>query len=125
MEEQDTFTMRQASQILGVSSQRLRRYCNRGLVPGVRQPVLGKSRTFTAEQMNSLRLAHFLTVAGCRVEDIRKYLWLAREDTKQARKEQLSILNTHKRQVWQELEDLQATIDFLERQEELLLQYDR
>lgn len=113
-------TMRQASRILGIKSQNLRRYCNRGFVPGLRHSHMGQPRTFTPEQLNYLRLAHFLTQAGFVAKDLRKYVGLMQDQDEAAREERRAMLLTHKRQVWQRIEDLQETIDFLERQEEAL-----
>lgn len=114
-------TMRQASKLLGIKSQTLRRYCNRGFVPGLRHTLPGQTRTFTPGQLDYLRLAHFLTKAGFTTKDLRKYIQLSRDDTITSRQERKAMLSTHKRQVWQELEELQSTIDFIERQEELLM----
>lgn len=112
-------TMRQASKLLGVKSQTLRRCCNRGFVPGLRHTLPGQARTFTPEQVDWLKQAHFLTKAGFTAKDLRKYIQLSCDDNAESQRERKAMLSTHKRQVWQELEDLQSTIDFIERQEEL------
>lgn len=114
-ESAESYTMRQATKILNVNAQRLRRYCRKGLVSGVRQPRLGQEYVFTVTQMDALRRAHFMTLAGFTVKDIRKYNRLAHDDSAHSVQERRSLLGTHKRQVWQQLEDLQQTIDFLER----------
>lgn len=112
--------MADVSKTLGVPSYKLRRYCNANIVPGLRPARFGKHRTFTPEQVDYLRQAVFLNRAGFTTKDLRKYIKLAQVTGEKARQERMAMLKTHKRQVWQELEDLQATIDFLERQEELL-----
>lgn len=113
------FTMRQASAQLGVSVQVLRKYCNNGLVPGLRYTP-GRQRIFTVEQLDWLRVMVMLSRAKFTVKDLRRYLRLGQTGTSEAVQEQRAMLQTHKRQVWQELEDLQAAIDFIERQEEVL-----
>lgn len=112
--------MREVSERLGVKSQVLRRYCNRGFVPGMIRVLPGRPRVFTEEQVDYLRLALFLTRAGFTTKDLRKYVALLRKGGAEADAERKAMLATHKRQVWQELEDLQKTIDFIERQEELI-----
>lgn len=62
----------------------------------------------------------YLSRMGFTTKDLRHYIALCREDTKVAQAERVAMLRTHKRQAWQELEDLQATIDFLEREEEAI-----
>lgn len=112
--------MREVSERLGVKSQVLRRYCNRGFVPGMIRVLPGRPRVFTEGQVDYLRLALFLTRAGFTTKDLRKYVALLRKGGAEADAERKAMLTTHKRQVWQELEDLQKTIDFIERQEELI-----
>ncbi len=116
----EPITMRQASKLLGVKSQTLRRYCNRGFVPGLRHTLPGQTRTFTPDQIDWLRAACFLTRAGFTTGDLRKYIRLANDNNPEAMRQRKAMLATHKRQVWQELEDLQATIDYIERQEDTL-----
>ena len=112
----------EVSKILGVRPQRLRKYYNSSIVPGLRPMRLGKHRTFTPEQIDYLRQAVWLSRAGFTRKDLREYVKLAQKADKVSRARRGEMLRTHKRQVWQQLEDLQATIDYLERQEELLLQ---
>lgn len=115
----ETLTAAQISKELGVNVYKIRRFCNKGLVPGYKY-TMRRHKTFTPEQVNWLRILVFLGRAGFSVSDMRKYVRLAQTETRAAELERLEMLRTHKRQVWQELEDLQATIDFLERQEELI-----
>ena len=117
-DDSDRLTMRSVSKALGVNSRVLRAYCNAGLVPGLR--YVRTSRVFTPEQVDWLKILIGLSSAGFTKADLRKYARLAQASTPEATTERLAMLKTHKRQVWQDLEDLQATIDFLERQEELL-----
>lgn len=118
--DEQRITMREVSERLGVKSQVLRRYCNRGFVPGMIRVLPGRPRVFTEEQVDYLRLALFLTRAGFTTKDLRKYIALLRKGGTESDAERKAMLITHKRQVWQELEDLQKTIDFIERQEELI-----
>lgn len=115
----EQLTMREVSRRLGVSSQQLRRYCNSGFVPGMRAMMTGKHRSFTPEQVDWLKQAIYLKRAGFTTRDLRKYVQLCQQMTADAMKERMAMIRTHKRQVWQELEELQETIDFLERQEEM------
>ena len=112
------FTMRQATKILGAPAQRLRRYCRQGLIAGSRAPLLGREYTFTATQIEALRRAHFLTLAGFTVSEIRRFMFLSRHNTAKSAQERRGLLGTHKRQVWRQIEDLQQVIDFLERLED-------
>jgi len=119
MNQDEMLTMRQVSQALGVKSRVLRRYCNSGMVTGVIKTV-GRNRMFTPEQVEQLKVAVWLSRAGFTKKDLRKYILLGRTNRAEAVSERLEMLRTHKRQVWQKLEDLKTTIDFLERQEDLL-----
>lgn len=120
MSDNGILKMSDVSKMLGVSARRLRKYCSRDIVPGMKLVRFGERRTFTPEQVDYLRQAVLLSRAGFSAKDLRKYVKLMQSNSAKARTERMAMLRTHKRQVWQELEDLQAAIDFLERQEELL-----
>lgn len=117
--EEATYTMREVSKMLGVPAYALRRYCNSSLLPGWRHS-LGERRVFTTEQVDRLGLIAGLYRAGFSTAEVKKYLNFLQDDEVEARAVCRELLLTHKRQVWQELEELQKTIDFLERQEDLL-----
>ena len=117
--EETTYTMRQVSKMLGVSSQKLRRYCNAGLVSGVRHS-LGRHRQFSDEQVDWLRMLNILERAGFSTQELRKFLRLRQDDSEQARREQRAMLTTHKHQIRQKMVGFGEIVDFLERQEELL-----
>ena len=117
--EEKTYTMSEVASELGVSSDRIRRYCNLGLVPGLRYSI-GRHRNFTVEQLNWLRILCFLGKAGFSNKDLRRFAQLERQKSSKARREQRAMVLTHKRQVWQEFEDLKDILDFMDRYGESL-----
>lgn len=120
-EDSKIYTIQQAAKVLGVPAYTLRRLCNSSLLPGWRHSI-GTRRTFTAEQVERLRTILLLQRAGITLSDIRKYLRWVEEADGEKREFCRKILATHKRQVWRQVEELQKTIDFLERQEDMLVE---
>lgn len=118
--ETKTYSMREVSKLLDTPAYTLRRYCNSSLLPGWRHSV-GVRRSFTTEQVERLRTIAGLHKAGLTTKEVRQYLDRYQDVDMEARRYCREILATHKRQVWQELEELQKTIDFLERQEDQLV----
>lgn len=116
--DNETFTMRQVSQELGIPVYTIRYFCNHGLVPNVRR-ARGGRRVFTLEQCDWLKTLCELRECGFRIEELRKYVRLCRngDETITERK---ALLTTQKHQLRQEAERINHAIDFLERREELL-----
>lgn len=109
-----TYTIRQASELLGVKTGTLRSYCNRGLIPGLKRSHTGY-RIFSADQLDQLRNIANLYRCKFSTSEIKRLL---RND----HSTKLQILGTKKQQLWQELNEIRQNIDFLERQEELIAQ---
>lgn len=116
--ETNFFTIKDASIQLGVPGYALRRLCNSGLIPNVRRNQRG-FRVLEDWQIEYARTLLGLKQAGLKQTELKKYTRLFRqgEETSAERK---AMLETQKRQLWQELEDKQQGIDFLERQVELI-----
>lgn len=117
-EKPEIITIRQAANQLGISPQTIRRFCNHGLLYHVRRTRAGY-RIFTPAQVDEIDLAVNLHACGMSLTEIKKYLRLARSGVSTASSRKL-LLQTKKRQLWQELSALQKNIDFIERQEELI-----
>ena len=114
---QEQYNIRQLSQEFHTPSQTLRRFCSRGLVPGVRRTRTGRL-TFMPEQATWLRTLVFLQSCGFSSSELKRYATLCRQgnDTIPKRK---AMLETKKRQIWQTIEDAQANIDFIERKTDI------
>lgn len=112
-------TTKQASQILGVPKYTIRSYCNKGLVPHVRRARNGY-RIFTPGQVDWLRTIIKLRAAGMGINELKKYVALCRKGNSTI-VERKAMLETQKRQLWQELENIQAGIDFIERKMKCLI----
>lgn len=120
MNQNDAITLPIAAQNLGVSSWTLRRFCNSGFIPHVRRNRQGY-RLLEPWQVDLLQVLIGLERCGCTRRELRKYSALYRQgDSTLA--ERKALLLTRKRQLWQELEDRQSGIDFIERQEEIIEQ---
>ncbi len=121
MKQETTFyTIQQASSQLGVAGHTLRRLCNSGLIPNVRRNSHG-FRVLEDWQTDYARTILGLRQAGMDQAELKKYTRLFRQG-KETLAERKALLETQKRQLWQELEDRKQGIDFLERQVELLEQ---
>ncbi len=118
--EKSLYTIQDASAVLGISGQVLRRLCNSGLIPNVRRNGHG-FRVLEDWQIDYARTILGLRQAGMGQAELKKYTRLFRQG-KETLAERKALLETQKRQLWQELEDRQQGIDFLERQVELLEQ---
>lgn len=115
--DNETFTLRQASQILGVPAQTLRRFCNAGLVRRVKRMRAGY-RILNNAQFELMHRLVYLRRCGLDMADLKTYVKLEeRGDTTIG--ERKAMLETKRRQIWQMLQDGQENIDFIERQIEL------
>lgn len=112
--EQPLYTITQASERLGVSVRKIKYYCGLGLVPGIKRTRSGY-RELTEEQINHLSTLLWLRRCGFKMSAVRKYAALQRQGNA-TNPQRVAILATKKRQLWQDYEELQAQIDFLERQ---------
>lgn len=116
--EENTYTLKQASLALGVSVYEVRHYCDRGLVRGVRRRRNGY-RYLSEKQLEWVGILVMLRKCGFGIKEMKKYVRLAEqgEGTLQERK---AMLETQKRQLWQEIYALQEGIDTAERLGELM-----
>jgi len=117
MEEKPNISMRDVSRMLGTTSSAIRLYCNKGLVPNVKHTITGY-RIFTAEQVDWLRALLNLRKIGMGIDELKRYVTLCRKGDSTI-PERKAMLETKKRQLWQELEDIHAGIDFIERKTEV------
>ena len=113
-DEPEFFTIRQASELLGIKTGTLRHYCNLGLIPGLRRNRTGY-RIFSHAQLDQLRNIACLFRCELTSREIKNYL-------RSSPAKQKRILSTKKQQLWQKLDDIRQNIDFIERQEDLLTQ---
>lgn len=111
-DQPETYTIRQASQLLGIKSSTLRSYCNHGLIPGLRRNARGY-RIFSEPQLDLLRNIAYLYRCGLNTAETKRFL-RGSPDLK------LQILGTKKQQLWQQLNNIRQNIDFIERQEDLI-----
>lgn len=119
MENNSTkYNVSQISEKLGVPQNTIRRLCNTGLVPYVRRNRLGH-RVFEDWQLSHIRIILGLRQAGLKNSELRHYTHLVRQG-RRTLPERKALMETQKRQLWQQLEDIQQGIDFLERQTEII-----
>lgn len=114
----DTYSLKEAGRVLGVSVYEVRHYCDRGLVRGVKRRRNGY-RYLDEAQLEWIGTLVRLRKCGFGVKEMKKYARLAwrGDETLLERK---AMLETQKRQLWQEIYALQEGIDAAERLEELM-----
>lgn len=112
--EDQLYTTKDAAERLGVTPRRVKYYCNLGLVPGIKR-TRGGHRELTEEQMSQIGTLIWLRRCGYKMAKVRKYAALQRQGASTL-PERIAILETGKRQIWQNYEELREQIDYLERQ---------
>lgn len=91
--------------------------CSQGLIPHVKRDKF-RRRIFNQEQVDLIAILLKMRAAGFTTTELRQYSRLYRQGESTA-PERLEILTTRKHQLWQEIKESQAAIDFIEREEEL------
>ncbi len=117
MNQEPTFSLREASQQLSIKPSTLRYSCNQGLIPRIRRNKRG-CRILTQPQIDLAFILLNMKQAGFTTAEIRQYSRLYRRGHATIT-ERTALLTTRKRQLWQEITERQKAIDFIERQEEL------
>lgn len=116
--DEGLFTVKQASDRVGVPVWVMRRMCRRGLIPYVRRSRVGY-QMLTMEQVDLAKTLVALEKAGMPRKSLKRFSELFRQGDRTLL-ERKAMLETQKRQFWQELEELQRGIDVIERQVELI-----
>ncbi len=112
------YTTGQVAEQLNLPPSTILSFCRSGLVPGVRRDRRCR-RIFQAWQLDHIRTLLGLRQAGFSNTELKHYARLVRQGQKTL-PERKALMETRKRQLWQQLEDLQRGIDFLERQVEYI-----
>lgn len=116
--DKQTWTLKEAGEELGVSGDAVRRLCDAGLIPQVQRNA-SRYRILEEWQIDYVKGLLELRQAGVKKGELRKFARLMRQGDATLR-ERKAMLETRKRQLWQELMIRQRGIDFLERQIELI-----
>ena len=116
--DKDTYTLREAREQLGLPAHAVRKLCNAGLVRGIRRKRNGY-RVLNSTQINELGMFAGLMRAGFSLEEMKKYAQLQRQGG-EALKECKGMLETQKRQLWLQMQNVQESIDFIERTIEVI-----
>lgn len=111
------YTLKEASEILGVPKHTLGRLCGSGLIVHIRRGPRGV-RMLTAEQLDLIHILYQMRQFGFGAKEIRRYSRLYRQG-ESTTEERLAILTTRKHQLREEIRKHQNAIDFIERQEEI------
>jgi DNA-binding transcriptional MerR regulator len=114
------YTIKQAATKLKTTPGAIRYYYRVGLIPNVKRAKNGY-RLLDANQLTQIRTLVFLKRCGLNNREVRRYINLERQGSSTIPARQ-ALLETKKRQIWQQIKDCQENIDFIERQEELFTQ---
>lgn len=117
------YSIKEASKRLDIPSTTIRWFLKNGLIPHVKRQRNGY-RVLDDAQLDLLQVLFNMKRAGFPKKEIRQYSRLYRQG-EQTAEQRLAMLTTRKRQIWQEITERQKSIDFIERQEEILAQAKR
>lgn len=117
------YTTGQVAERLSLPASTILSFCRAGLIPGVSRDHRCR-RIFQAWQLDHIRTLLGLRQAGFSNAELKRYARLVRQG-QGTLPERKALMETQKRQLWQQLEDLQQGIDFLERQIEQIDQLQR
>lgn len=115
--EEEFYTINQVCEILQAPKHVIRRLLNNGLVRGIKRQS-NHYRVLNRQQLELLRTFYYLSRSGMSMKELRKYSGLEYGGSKTI-PERKAILETKRRQIWENLKDLQETIDYIERQIEI------
>ena len=113
----ETYTTADVCKQLNVARHAITNLCRRGYIPHIKHNKHGR-RIFSQEQVDLIAILLKMRQAGFTSAELRQYSRLYRQGESTA-EQRLAMLTTRKHQLRQNIKNLQASIDFIERQEEL------
>ncbi|MFL0196290.1 MerR family transcriptional regulator [Clostridium sp. WILCCON 0269] len=107
-----TYSIKDVSQILGLSIYTIRFYDKKGLLPFVSRNKSG-NREFTESDLNLFKVICCLKNSGMQIKDIKKYIDFCMEgaSTIDARKK---ILLEHRKEIMQQMEELNKNLEIVD-----------
>ena len=103
------YSMKQVSQLTGLTAHTLRYYEKEGLLPDVRRTLTG-IRRFSKEDIDALGLICCLKSTGMSIKQIREFVALS-EAGDRTLKQRCDMLITHKKDVEEQMRQMQKHID--------------
>lgn len=107
------YTISQAAEKAGLPATTLRYYDKEGLLPFVHRGA-GGARLFVESDFEWLRIIHCLRYTGMRVRDIRTFITCQMDGGETNQQERLQLLQQHRREVLQRLQELESSRACLE-----------
>lgn len=113
--DKENYTIGEVCNILGAPKPFVRKLINNGAVTGVKRQR-NHYRILNPEQLELVRTLYFLNRSGMTIRELKQY---ARLEQSGKIAECKAILETRRRQQWEQIKDLQENIDVIERKIEL------
>jgi DNA-binding transcriptional MerR regulator len=107
----NTFTVKQLSEMLHISTHTIRFYDDQGLFPDVTRDIHG-TRLFTEENLEWINLVLCLRNTGMSVADIKHYIDLCQEGESSVQERYQIIMNQEKK-AEADLKEMQKRLDIL------------
>lgn len=109
------YTIKDVSEMTGLTAHTIRYYDNSGLIPGLDRTD-GNARLFSDYAVSWLHLVHCLRATGLPVEQVRHYIRLCQEGDSTIR-ERGEMIFQQKKVLQQQLRDLQQQMEILKYKE--------
>lgn len=118
--EEKFYTIGEVCEILEIPKKAVKPWLRNGLIRGVKRQH-NHYRVFSEAQLDLMRMLAHLSQAGTKMPELKKYAALEQSEPRNTA-EIKSLLETKKRQMWENLRQLQEGIDLIERRIEVLEQ---
>ncbi len=113
--DKENYTIGEVCNILGAPKPFVRKLINHGAVTGVKRQR-NHYRILNPKQLELVRTLYFLNRSGMTIRELKQYACLEQSGKIAECK---AILETRRRQQWEQIKDLQENIDVIERKIEL------
>lgn len=114
MSEEQTYTIREASEQTGLSTDTIRYYEKIGLLTYAKRKP-NSHRLYRAEDLETMRMIACYKKTGLSLESMKPFLTLRRDEPITDYPELVELAEKHKRHIEQQIASLQQIVVFLER----------
>lgn len=112
------YSMRECCKMTGLSYDTLKFYCNEGLVPNVKRDKTNNYRVFDDNDINWIKSLICLKKCGFSIKEMKIYIDLCLKG-KESILPRKQMLFEHRKQVEEQINSLKATLDFIDKKNEL------